>query len=259
MSFVLFVLGLAAAAAGVLMIGFGIPINEFSLGNTLIIAGTTALAGGLVVIGLSVVARQLSKIADLLLTRPAGPASGRSSDMLEQGGGGGRMPRAAFRRRHPADARAASAIPRHRTTIPTSYDPIEDLPPPPPPAAAAAHPRFRRAASAPHVAPALPRADLPLPAGVRPALARAATPPIEPSVRQEPRRVRSRRSGSPNGRPRPAQQEPSFDAIWPADRRAERVEPQQDFRPSRRRRRSRRGSMAMPPASRAAAPCEPAA
>ena len=52
MSFVLFVLGVAAAAAGVLMIGFGIPINEFSLGNTLIIAGTTALASGLVVIGL---------------------------------------------------------------------------------------------------------------------------------------------------------------------------------------------------------------
>jgi hypothetical protein len=66
MSFVLFVLGLVASAAGVLMVGFGIPINEFSLGNTLIMAGTTALAGGLIVLGLAVISRQLGKIADLL-------------------------------------------------------------------------------------------------------------------------------------------------------------------------------------------------
>ena len=34
---------------GVGMAGFGIPINEFSFGNTLIIAGTTAVVGGLIV------------------------------------------------------------------------------------------------------------------------------------------------------------------------------------------------------------------
>ena len=66
MSFVLFVLGLIAVAAGVATIGFGIPINEFSLGNTLIIAGTTGLASGLVVIALAITNRQLKKIADLL-------------------------------------------------------------------------------------------------------------------------------------------------------------------------------------------------
>ena len=46
------------------MIGFGIPINEFSLGNTLIISGTTAVAGGFIVIALAVVARQLRVLAD---------------------------------------------------------------------------------------------------------------------------------------------------------------------------------------------------
>ena len=224
MSFVLFVLGVAAAAAGVLMIGFGIPINEFSLGNTLIIAGTTALASGLVVIGLSVVARQLSKIADLLLSRPAGPASGRSSDMLEQGGGGGRMP--APRSAHPAEA----APPRAPAPSPSydpmpSYDPIEDLPPPPPPPA----PRLRIPGfGAPPAPPAPPAAAADPNAGQRgwrPPGARPAAPPVEPSVRQEPS------IGVPERAPRPAAQEPSFDAIWPADRRAERIEPQHDLPP----------------------------
>src|SRR5262249_19112647 len=82
MSFVLFVLGLLAVAGGVATIGFGIPINEFSLGNTLILAGTTGLASGLVVIALAITNRQLKRIADLLMTRPAG-SSGRSSDTLD--------------------------------------------------------------------------------------------------------------------------------------------------------------------------------
>ncbi|HKY86414.1 MAG TPA: DUF308 domain-containing protein [Pseudorhodoplanes sp.] len=222
MSFVLFVLGVAAAAAGVLMIGFGIPINEFSLGNTLIIAGTTALASGLVVIGLSVVARQLSKIADLLLSRPAGPASGRSSDMLEQGGGGGRMP--APRSAHPADA----APPRAPAPSPSydpapGYDPIEDLPPPPP----APRPRLP-GFGAPPAPPSAPAAAADPNAGKRgwrpPGTRPAATPPVEPPARQEPS------LGVPERTARPAQ-EPSFDAIWPADRRAERIEPQQDLPP----------------------------
>ncbi|MBZ0147939.1 MAG: hypothetical protein K8F62_10420 [Pseudorhodoplanes sp.] len=180
MSFVLFVLGLAAAAAGVLMIGFGIPINEFSLGNTLIIAGTTALASGLIVVGLSIVARQLSKIAELLLSRPAGPATSRSSDTFEPAGGGGRMP--APRSAHPADM--APPPPRMPAPAPVfepapSFEADEDLPPPPP------------------------------------------APPVEPSVRQEPSLSTSERTARPS-------KEPSFDDVWPADRRAERIEPEHD-------------------------------
>ena len=51
MSVILSLLGIVLAAAGVAAIGFGIPINEFTLGTTLILAGTTGLAGGLILIG----------------------------------------------------------------------------------------------------------------------------------------------------------------------------------------------------------------
>lgn len=70
MSFILMLLGLAGAAFGLIMVGFGIPINEFSLGNTLIIAGTTAFMGGLILVALALVLRQLSHLAALLSARP---------------------------------------------------------------------------------------------------------------------------------------------------------------------------------------------
>jgi hypothetical protein len=61
---ILWVLGLVTAAAGFIAIGFGIPINAFSLGNTLLMAGTTAVVGGFILIGLAAVVRQLKRIAD---------------------------------------------------------------------------------------------------------------------------------------------------------------------------------------------------
>src|SRR5215813_8755212 len=69
----LYGIGAFALFAGLLMIGFGIPINEFSFGNTLIGAGTTAAVGGLIIIGLGVVAGQLRRLAELLTV----PSSGR--------------------------------------------------------------------------------------------------------------------------------------------------------------------------------------
>ena len=53
MAVILFMLGVVLAVTGLVTIGFGIPINEFTLGTTLIIAGTTALTGGLILLGLS--------------------------------------------------------------------------------------------------------------------------------------------------------------------------------------------------------------
>jgi hypothetical protein len=70
MSFVLMVVGILAIALGAILIGFGIPINEFSLGNTLILAGTVTAAGGLVTFAISRAVSQLSRIADLLAMRP---------------------------------------------------------------------------------------------------------------------------------------------------------------------------------------------
>ena len=65
----LFGIGAFALFAGLVMVGFGIPINEFSFGNTLIGAGTTAGIGGLIIIGLGVVAGQMRRVAEAL--RPA--------------------------------------------------------------------------------------------------------------------------------------------------------------------------------------------
>ena len=70
MTIVLLAIGLLATAAGFVTIGFGIPINAFSLGNTLILAGTIAVATGLILIGLSVAIGQLRKIIEALLTAP---------------------------------------------------------------------------------------------------------------------------------------------------------------------------------------------
>jgi hypothetical protein len=64
------VLGLMALAAGIAMVGFGVPINEFGLGNTLIDAGTTAIVGGLVLLGLWAATVELGRLARELGARP---------------------------------------------------------------------------------------------------------------------------------------------------------------------------------------------
>jgi hypothetical protein len=69
----LYGIGAFALFAGLVMIGFGIPINEFSFGNTLISAGTTAVVGGLILFGLGIVAGQLRRVAEALA---AGPPAG---------------------------------------------------------------------------------------------------------------------------------------------------------------------------------------
>jgi hypothetical protein len=88
MSVLLFVVGAIMLIVGVGAIGFGIPINEFSFGNTLIVAGMTAAAGGLIVIALGAVVAQLRHLGEVLAAgaaaRPApasaafeGPVAGR--------------------------------------------------------------------------------------------------------------------------------------------------------------------------------------
>ncbi len=62
MSVILLVLGIMLAAAGVALIGFGIPIKELSFGPTLILAGVVALVGGLVLIGLAAVVAELARV-----------------------------------------------------------------------------------------------------------------------------------------------------------------------------------------------------
>ncbi|MDB5584668.1 MAG: hypothetical protein JWR80_9844 [Bradyrhizobium sp.] len=59
----LLVAGIGLLLAGLLAIGYGIPINEFGLGNTLILAGTVAVCAGMILIGLWMVVRELKDIA----------------------------------------------------------------------------------------------------------------------------------------------------------------------------------------------------
>ena len=60
----LFVLGVATAVVGFAAIVYGIPVNEFSFGNTLIVSGTVAVVGGFLLIGLAAVVRQLKRLAE---------------------------------------------------------------------------------------------------------------------------------------------------------------------------------------------------
>ncbi len=84
MSVILLVLGLLVAGAGAGAIGFGILINELSLGPTLISAGTSALAGGLILVGLAAAVSELTRIAEALrgrpVSRPTRPAEAKQAE-----------------------------------------------------------------------------------------------------------------------------------------------------------------------------------
>jgi len=75
MIIVLQVVGALAALIGVVTIGIGIPVKEFSFGNTLIVAGTVGLCTGLVLFGLSVVATELRLVARRLAAGNGRPAA----------------------------------------------------------------------------------------------------------------------------------------------------------------------------------------
>ena len=82
MSLLLYVVGALAAAGGAAAILFGIPVKEFSFGDTLIVSGTVALVGGLIVVGLAAAVSQLQRLAEMVGARPLS-RSGRPVDLLE--------------------------------------------------------------------------------------------------------------------------------------------------------------------------------
>ena len=63
MTVAILVAGIGCLLAGLLTIGFGIPVKEFSFGNTLILSGAVAACTGLVILGLWAVVRELKTIA----------------------------------------------------------------------------------------------------------------------------------------------------------------------------------------------------
>jgi hypothetical protein len=82
MSVFLYCAGAIAFAAGAILAGFGIPVSEFSFGNTLIIAGAVAMTGGLIVVGLGAVVAELQRQAETLPARNP-VRSGRPLDMFD--------------------------------------------------------------------------------------------------------------------------------------------------------------------------------
>ena len=60
---VLLIAGIGMLLAGLVAIGFGIPVKEFSFGNTLILTGAVAACTGMIMLGLWTVVRELKNIA----------------------------------------------------------------------------------------------------------------------------------------------------------------------------------------------------
>ena len=77
MTIVMCIAGICAVLAGLLAIAFGIPVHEFSFGNTMILAGAIAICGGMLVLAQAAVVRELKNIARRL--GPRSPAEARQT------------------------------------------------------------------------------------------------------------------------------------------------------------------------------------
>ncbi len=209
MSVVMFVVGALTAVAGLVLVAAGIPVKEFSFGNTLIVSGTTAITGGLIIVGLGALNSQLQRIADMLGARPA-TRTDRSPAPFDAGSprlgaGPGQIPfppKTKMSQPNQQEADSAIAAPEHEEAPDTAG--TDHLPP-----------ILRNPESVePDETPLMPRQ----------------TPPASPSRMPEPPRSLpplGDAGGSGGGdwrapSPPPARppQPNYFDAMWPSDSRA---------------------------------------
>jgi hypothetical protein len=72
--------GACALLAGLGAIALGIPVKEFSFGNTMILSGTIGVSTGLLLLGLSAVLAELKLIAHRLRLRVADETGSRTDD-----------------------------------------------------------------------------------------------------------------------------------------------------------------------------------
>jgi hypothetical protein len=63
MMIAMLIAGIGLVLAGLLAIGFGIPVKEFSFGNTLIMTGVVAVCAGAIMLGLWMAVRELKNIS----------------------------------------------------------------------------------------------------------------------------------------------------------------------------------------------------
>src|ERR1700678_1370320 len=79
MFYLLVILGLVAMAAGVFVVGFGVPIRETVFGSGLLVAGSVAITGGVILMGLAAAGAELRRVVQALkarvpaVTRPLRP------------------------------------------------------------------------------------------------------------------------------------------------------------------------------------------
>lgn len=118
MMFAMLVVGVGLVLAGLLAIGFGIPIKEFSTGNTLIIAGVMGVCSGAIMLALWTVVRELKKIA-----RRIGGATAESRESTVRPV----LPAGAIREPAPGEG----ALSFNQPPLPPAGSPAPSVPPPP--------------------------------------------------------------------------------------------------------------------------------
>ncbi len=113
----LMIAGIAAVLAGSVAIWFGIPVKEFSFGNTMILAGAIAICNGLLLMGLGVVVRELKAVRLGLRERSVDAMSRETDEHLLPAGSiarqEGRLDRGEFDSR---DGPSESVVPGSRRT-----------------------------------------------------------------------------------------------------------------------------------------------
>jgi hypothetical protein len=195
MSILLYVASAVVVMAGAAMIGFGVPINEFSFGNTLIIAGTTTMVGGLIIFGLGAAVAQLQRVADGLTARPL--RHGEPFDELES---------------QPADQ--LPFPPKHEEEHEPPSRVAEHAEPPKAPVELPPLPKLEEAPAARPELPAFPfrRRPAPPPAPPPPPFGG----PSAPETHEEPASTRWRRPPPPPPPPPPEPpKSPNFEDMWP--------------------------------------------
>ena len=164
------VAGIGCLLAGLAAIGFGIPINEFGLGNTLILAGSVTACSGLLILSMWVAVRELKGVGKQLGSVPAFDWNGNASQPLPR----------------PTDAEGGGIAPY---ADPLGGEQAAGPPPVPPPAPwldeATTRDRPRQGASAPEAA-AKPRRNLMFSSNSRKERERAEVRAGEPAIGEPP-------------------------------------------------------------------------
>jgi hypothetical protein len=141
---VLLIAGIGFLLAGLVAIGFGIPVKEFSFGNTLILAGAAAACTGMIMLGLWTVVRELKNIARRLDPGLSAKSSAESTLLGAEAESDTQAPEGRgflFSRDQPDKGRAEPAVPpatpwheettsrgRARFEAPAAPEPVEAAP-----------------------------------------------------------------------------------------------------------------------------------